>query len=100
MNLGTAFDKQKREIMHKLAIEEEIHTNSLGMQLVRIEPGTFRMGSENAALSDELTDGKAHLRDGDWDEKPVHQVSLTTPFYIGIFQVTNAQYEEFQPSQP
>ena len=82
--------------MQKLAIEGEKHTNSLGMQFVRIEPGTFTMGSENASLSDELTAGKAYLRDGDWDEKPVHQVTLTTPFYIGIFQVTNAQYEEFQ----
>ena len=56
------------------------------------------MGSKNAALSDELTAGKAYLRDGDWDEQPVHQVTLTTPFYIGIFQVTNAQYEEFDPT--
>ena len=84
--------------MKKLTIDEQIYTNSFGMQFVRIEPGTFTMGSENAALPDELTDGKSHLRDGDWDEKPVHQVTLTTPFYIGIFQVTNAQYEEFQPA--
>lgn len=84
--------------MQKSRIEGKTHTNSLGMQFVSIEPGTFTMGSENAALSDELTDGKAHLRDGDWDEKPVHRVTLTTPFYIGIFQVTNAQYEQFQPA--
>ena len=84
--------------MQKLVIQGKTHTNSLGMQFVRIEPGTFTIGSENAALSDELTDGKAHLRDGDWDEKPKHQVTLTTPFYIGIFQVTNAQYEQCQPA--
>lgn len=68
------------------------------MRFVRIEPGTFMMGSENAALSDALTAGKAYLRGGDWDEHPVHQVTLTTPFYIGIFQVTNAHYEAFQPA--
>ena len=84
--------------MQKLAIQGKTYTNALGMQFVRIEPGTFTMGAENPALSDELTDGKAYLRDGDWDEKPKHQVTLTTPFYIGTFQVTNAQYEEFQPS--
>ncbi len=84
--------------MQKSRIEGKMHTNSLGMQFVSIEPGAFTMGSENAALSDELTDGKAHLRDGDWDEKPVHRVTLTTPYYIGIFQVTNAQYEQFQPA--
>lgn len=83
--------------MQTLAIDGKTYTNSIGMQLVRIEPGCFLMGSENAQLSDELTDGKAHLRDGDWDEHPVHQVTLSTPFYMGIFQVTNAQYEEFDP---
>lgn len=84
--------------MQELAIKGQTYTNSIGMQFVRIEPGTFMMGSENARLSDELTDSKAHLRDGDWDEKPVHQVTLSTPFYMGIFQVTNAQYEAFQPA--
>ena len=83
--------------MQTLAIDGKTYTNSIGMQLVRIEPGCFLMGSENAQLSNELTDGKAHLRDGDWDEHPVHQVTLSTPFYMGIFQVTNAQYEEFDP---
>ena len=85
--------------MQKLAIEgKPTHTNSLGMQLVRIEPGSFMMGSENASLSDELTAGKTYLRDGDYDEQPVHQVTLTTPFYIGSFQVTNAQYAAFDPT--
>ena len=81
--------------MQELAIKGQTHTNSLGMQFVRIEPGSFMMGSENASLSDELTEGKAHLRDGDWDEHPVHEVTLSTPFYIGVFQVTNAQYAAF-----
>ena len=85
--------------MQKLVFDgKPSHTNSLGMQFVRIEPGHFIMGSENASLSDELTAEKAHLRDGDWDEKPAHQVTLTTPFYIGIFQVTNAEYEAFDPT--
>ena len=85
--------------MQKLAFEgKPTGTNSLGMQFVRIEPGSFMMGSENVSLSDELTEGKAHLRDGDWDERPVHQVTLTTPFYIGVFQVTNVQYEAFDPT--
>lgn len=84
--------------MQNSAIEGQTYTNSIGMQFVRIEPGTFMMGSENACLSDELTNSKAHLRDGDWDEHPVHRVTLSTPFYIGVFQVTNAQYEAFRPA--
>ncbi len=82
--------------MQKLPIKGAHHTNSLGMQLVRIEPGNFLMGSDDVQLSDELTAGKAYLREGDWDERPVHEVTLSTPFYMGAFQVTNAQYEEFE----
>ena len=82
--------------MQELPIQEKTFTNAIGMQFVRIEPGTFKMGSAQANLADEITAERTHLRDGDWDEQPIHQVTLTTPFHIGIFQVTNAQYEEFQ----
>ncbi|MBN2293307.1 MAG: SUMF1/EgtB/PvdO family nonheme iron enzyme, partial [Pirellulales bacterium] len=58
-------------------------TNSIGMQLVRIEPGSFKMGSETG---------------GDFDEKPVHRVTISRPFYMGRTEVTNAQYEKFDPS--
>ena len=84
--------------MQELAIKGQTGMNSLGMQFVSIEPGTFMMGSENASLSDELTAGKAYLRDGDWDEHPVHEVTLSTPFYVGVYQVTNAQYAAFDPT--
>ena len=82
--------------MQKLTIQDQSFTNSIGMEFVRIKPGTFMMGSENANLADELIASKEYLRDGDWDEQPVHQVSISTPFYVGIYQVTNAQYEEYQ----
>lgn len=84
--------------MQKQTIQEQSFTNSIGMELVRVEPGVFMMGSADANLSDELTAGKEYLKDGDWDEQPIHQVTLSTPFHIGIYQVTNAQYEEFEPT--
>ncbi|MFC1596821.1 SUMF1/EgtB/PvdO family nonheme iron enzyme, partial [Planctomycetota bacterium] len=58
------------------------HVNSLGMRLVRIEPGTFSMGSPER---------------GDFDERPVHNVTITKPFYLAGTEVTNAQYEQFDP---
>jgi formylglycine-generating enzyme required for sulfatase activity len=57
-------------------------TNSIGMKLVRIEPGMFAMGSER----------------GDYDERPVHRVTLTGAFWMGATEVTNAQYERFDPA--
>jgi formylglycine-generating enzyme required for sulfatase activity len=65
--------------------EAETHqtrVNSLGMSLVRVEAGSFRMGSE----------------DGDFDEKPLHEVSITQPFFMAATPVTNMQYEQFAPA--
>ena len=84
--------------MQKQIIQEQTFTNSIGMQFVRIELGTFMMGSADANLADELTSGKEYLKDGDWDEQPIHQVSISNSFHIGVYQVTNAQYEEFDPA--
>ena len=71
-------------------------TNSVGMRLVRIEPGSFRMGVGTPPLPPRLA-GKPHRREGDPDERPIHKVTLSRPFYLGVFEVTNAQYEQFDP---
>jgi formylglycine-generating enzyme required for sulfatase activity len=57
------------------------YTNSIGMKFVRITPGTFQMGQQG----------------GHWDEQPVHKVNIARPFFIGATEVTNAQYEQFDP---
>jgi formylglycine-generating enzyme len=56
--------------------------NSLGMRMVLIQPGSFMMGSD----------------DGDWDERPVHKVTISRPFFMAAAEVTNAQYEQFDPA--
>jgi hypothetical protein len=35
---------------------------------------------------------------GDFDERPVHRVTIAKPFYMGATEVTNAQYEQFDPA--
>ncbi|MAX27550.1 MAG: glycoside hydrolase [Phycisphaeraceae bacterium] len=55
--------------------------NLLGMRLLPIMPGIFDMGQA----------------DGDPDERPVHRVEITKPFYMAQTPVTNAQYEQFDP---
>jgi sulfatase modifying factor 1 len=57
-------------------------TNTLGMRMVRVDPGTFEMGSDS----------------GDVDERPVHPVTLSRPFWMSATEVTNAQYERFDPT--
>ena len=62
--------------------------NSLGMEFVLIEPGTFEMGS----LATES--GR------DDDEGPVHQVTLSQPFYLGKYEVTQGQWAAVMRSNP
>lgn len=56
--------------------------NSVGMELVIIEAGHYVRGSS----------------DGVFDERPQHRVTITRPFRIGVTPVTNAQFEQFDPS--
>ncbi len=72
-------------------------TNSAGMRLVWIQPGSFTMGFSGAPLSAELA-GRPWRAGGDFDERPAHTVRISAGFYMGAFEVTNAQYEQFDPS--
>src|ERR1035438_3270467 len=72
-------------------------TNSIGMRMIRIEPGAFTMGASDTPLPNELAP-KPYLQFGDFDEKPAHRVRIAKPFYVGATEVTNAQYEQFDPA--
>jgi hypothetical protein len=63
--------------------QQQAQTNSIGMKLVRIEPGTFRMGSDGT-------------RDT-WEEQPAHEVAISQPFWISETEVTMDQYRQFKP---
>lgn len=87
---------------------EKQYTTSIGMKFVRIEPGTFDMGfGDGGQLSQEVLDAKEHGgrsiglsqfgKNGDFDEHPTHKVTITEPFYMGVYEVTNRQYEKFDP---
>ncbi len=77
-------------------------TNSIGMKLVRIEPGTFTMGQDGPPMEDYLRQkrfGEMHkdIDRIDFDEKPAHRVTITQPFQIGVAEVTVAQFRQFDP---
>lgn len=91
--------------------------NSIGMELVRVPAGKFRLGNDGEIdYSQVATDavharyvGKGganqHIKGGppmsanplEWDETPSHEVVISTPFYMASTPVTNAQYELFRP---
>jgi formylglycine-generating enzyme required for sulfatase activity len=61
--------------------------NSIGMQFRLIQAGTFKMGSptsEGERSSDETQ----------------HEVTLTRPYYLGVYEVTQEQYEKVMGTNP
>jgi len=72
--------------------------NSIGMTMVSIPAGHFKMGQEKRNLdygwhcSVEIDQG------ADWDEQPVREIEITKPFEMLATEVTNAQYELFEPT--
>ena len=70
--------------------------NSLGIDMVRIEPGAFQMGIGRTPLPPQVAPRPQFLH-GDFDERPAHRVVISRPFFMGSCQVTNDQYEEYDP---
>jgi len=84
-----------------LGVPVEI-TNSIGMKLLLIPPGEFLMGSPKELIEEEL---KAHgddkwYRDQVKDGGPQHRVRITTPFYFGVYDVTQEEYQRVMGRNP
>lgn len=76
-----------------------IHTNSLGMNLVRIPAGDYMMGSLKQEMDWLRLTFKKTWREGhkQWfeDELPLHPVRINRPFYMGATEVTVGQFRQF-----
>ena len=70
-----------------MAQSEKEMTNSNGMKLVLVPKGTFQMGSPPS-------------EDGSEDNERQHEVTLTRDYYLGAFEVTQAQYEKVMGKNP
>jgi formylglycine-generating enzyme required for sulfatase activity len=63
-------------------------TNNIGMKFKLIPAGEFMMGSPKDD------------RDKSGDETPQHRVRITKPFYLGVHEVTQEQYEKVMEENP
>jgi serine/threonine-protein kinase len=68
----------------ELMLTQPALTNSIGMEMVYVPAGSFIMGSEN----------------GDSDEKPMHRVTISSGFYMGRYEVTQAQWQAVMGTNP
>lgn len=58
--------------------------NGSGMEFAYVPPGSFQMGASN----------------GDQNEQPVHQVTFARGFFIGRYEVTQAQWQKVMGNNP
>ena len=79
--------EEEKGPMEDPAILNDDKCRTTELWLRRIEPGTFTMGSPE----DEL--GRAN-------DEIQHQVTLTKAYYIGVFQMTQKQYEIIMGTNP
>ena len=84
------------------------YTNSLGMKFRLIPPGEFLMGSSPEEIEAALKEME-NSNDKEWrkhweecvkSEGPQHSVILTQPTYLGIHEVTQADFEKAVGSNP
>jgi formylglycine-generating enzyme required for sulfatase activity len=64
------------------------YTNSIGMKFVLIPAGIFMMGAD-----------KDFEEADDW-ELPRHQVTISKPFYLGVYEVTQQQWTAVMGNNP
>jgi formylglycine-generating enzyme required for sulfatase activity len=81
--------------------ERQEFTNSVGMKLVRIPAGEFRMGSDEspAVLRRWFGELPNDLNFSTADEQPQHLVKITHSFDLGAYEVTRAQFARFVDDQ-
>lgn len=78
--------KKENPILPPLTEAKDL-TNSIGMKFVRIPAGKFLMGSP--------IDEKDRR-----DDETQHEVEITKPFYLGVHEVTQEQYERVMGVNP
>jgi len=62
-------------------------TNSIGMKLVLVPKGTFMMGSPESDVNRQKNETQ-------------HEVTISKGYYLGVYEVTQAQYEKVIGKNP
>jgi formylglycine-generating enzyme required for sulfatase activity len=80
----------RAELAKRQGTEPSIFTNSIDMEFVLIPAGTFVMGSPDSETEAGLGA----------DERPAHRVTISQPFFLGKYPVTQAQWEAVMGNNP
>lgn len=86
--LTACSDTELKEIPDSSSTEVEMkkYTNSIGMSFIEIPAGSFEMGADDA--------------DAFQCERPQHKVTISNSFYIGVYEVTQDEWEKVMGFNP
>ena len=82
-------DANLRDAILATGLAWRVRDNSSQIEMLLVPPGTFEMGCSPSSESD-----------CNASEAPVHTVTLTCPFYVGRYEVTQAQWTAKMGSNP
>jgi eukaryotic-like serine/threonine-protein kinase len=77
--------------------------NPIGMEFGLVPAGTFMMGSSDADVQRVFEQSKRVYTDGELSfasEKPQHQVTIREGFYMGRYEVTQAEWQQVMGRNP
>jgi len=80
-DLKAVVSDAQKECSERLG-QEVVVANGIGMKMVLIPPGEFMMGWSGNKV------------------QPQRKVRITKPFYLGVYEVTQAEYEEVMGKDP
>jgi formylglycine-generating enzyme required for sulfatase activity len=83
-------DPQFRAAIEATGLPWRVRDNATSIELLLVPPGSFMMGCSPGAYGSGCNDF----------EYPVHSVTLTRPFYLGRFEVTQAQWMTAMDNNP
>ena len=86
---AVVWDANLRAAITATGLAWRVKDTATQIEMVLIPPGSFQMGcsASNQAGCDS-------------DESPIHLVTLTNPFYLGRYEVTQAQWQSQMGSNP
>ncbi len=95
--------KQHQEAWAKYLNVPAEYANSIGMKFQLIPPGEFLMGSSQEQIDEaleEISVDDQHWQECITSEGPQHSVILTQPFYLGVNEVTQGNFEKVMEVNP
>jgi formylglycine-generating enzyme required for sulfatase activity/serine/threonine protein kinase len=87
LTVGETAAKSAQEQWAERMKKPVVSTSSLGMKLALIPPGEFAMGSPKSEK-------------GRHGNEQQHRVRITKPFYLGVYEVTESEFEQVMGRNP